>query len=434
MTTEEITITPFDGFELASTTQIPDALFDELLSKLTGAELKVLLYIMRRTRGFQKQTDAISLTQFQRGIIRKDGEVLDKGCGVTDRKSITRAIANLEKKGCIQREKGKGACGDYEVSTYSLHYKEVGAKSNHLPIGSEEGRGKIQPPVGAKTNQGRGKNPQGVGAKSNPQYTVLQYTVLQQTVLQQDDSVTSLTASDTPPLSPVEQMWNITGDTEEHPIATDTPTEPSGNEASVPQATEETTPSETVPSVPEAQEEAQPEKPAKKPRVRRAAKPPVEKPAKPAKPTPTQIDAVFTVLDECFQQANQVPDFHVVRSLKATGAVKALIASVAYPEVLRKVFWDMWEEQDYAGGYFWRDPKHLTVPAICNQYTSRAVKFLPKGAVARTGQSQEPDAPRTRVTEQSSRPELTYFPTPPASEQPTRTLFRSQSKRQELSA
>ena len=36
-------------------------LFDELLPYLSEAELKVLLYIVRRTFGFKKEADAISV-------------------------------------------------------------------------------------------------------------------------------------------------------------------------------------------------------------------------------------------------------------------------------------------------------------------------------------------------------------------------------------
>jgi len=58
-------------------------LFDELLSLLSGAELKVLLYLMRRTFGFKKDSDSISLSQICRGISRKDGTALDHGTGLS---------------------------------------------------------------------------------------------------------------------------------------------------------------------------------------------------------------------------------------------------------------------------------------------------------------------------------------------------------------
>lgn len=53
----------FSGFVFPTTTPVPDQLFDELLPRLSGAELKVLMYIIRRTFGFKKQSDDISLAQ-----------------------------------------------------------------------------------------------------------------------------------------------------------------------------------------------------------------------------------------------------------------------------------------------------------------------------------------------------------------------------------
>jgi hypothetical protein len=43
----------FKGFLSPRYTQVPDELFDELMAYLSGAELKVLLYIIRRTFGFK---------------------------------------------------------------------------------------------------------------------------------------------------------------------------------------------------------------------------------------------------------------------------------------------------------------------------------------------------------------------------------------------
>jgi hypothetical protein len=45
----EVSMPKFQGFASPNYAQVPDALFDELLPDLSGAELKVLLYIIRRT-------------------------------------------------------------------------------------------------------------------------------------------------------------------------------------------------------------------------------------------------------------------------------------------------------------------------------------------------------------------------------------------------
>ena len=76
---------------------MPDQLFDELLHRLSGAELKVLMYIIRRTFGFKKQSDDISLAQLVGGIKTKDGRILDRGTGLS-KSSVVRALNSLEKK------------------------------------------------------------------------------------------------------------------------------------------------------------------------------------------------------------------------------------------------------------------------------------------------------------------------------------------------
>ena len=57
------------GFLRPTTTPTPDEIFDVWLSHLSGAETKVILYIVRRTFGFGKDADAISLSQICNGII-----------------------------------------------------------------------------------------------------------------------------------------------------------------------------------------------------------------------------------------------------------------------------------------------------------------------------------------------------------------------------
>lgn len=52
--------------------QVPNALVDEALEKISGNAAKAYLLIVRKTRGWQKETDAISLSQFEKiGMSRK---------------------------------------------------------------------------------------------------------------------------------------------------------------------------------------------------------------------------------------------------------------------------------------------------------------------------------------------------------------------------
>jgi len=73
----------FKGFIIPRYTQVPDELFDDLMAHLSGAELKVLLYVIRRTFGFKKESDNISLKQISNGITTKEGEILDRGTGLS---------------------------------------------------------------------------------------------------------------------------------------------------------------------------------------------------------------------------------------------------------------------------------------------------------------------------------------------------------------
>lgn len=95
----------FSGFRYPSYTQVPNEFFDDLLPHLREAELKVLLYIIRRTLGFEKESDAISFNQFLHGTTTKDGRVLARGCGLRSRTSLSNALQSLEEKGIIVSEK-----------------------------------------------------------------------------------------------------------------------------------------------------------------------------------------------------------------------------------------------------------------------------------------------------------------------------------------
>jgi len=98
----------FDGLDLPSWTQVPDAVFDWIMPYLTGAELKVLLYIIRRTFGFSKKEDAIGLDQFCNGIVvkeRRNGVVvgerrLDFGTALK-RSTVLDALRSLREKNLI---------------------------------------------------------------------------------------------------------------------------------------------------------------------------------------------------------------------------------------------------------------------------------------------------------------------------------------------
>jgi hypothetical protein len=117
---------PFPGFQFPTTTPVPDEVFDVLMPQLSGAELKVLLYICRRTFGFKKESDTISLHQIAQGITTRDGRVLDGGTGLCKR-HVQRALKVLEKNNIIKVTRRVDETGLYEVNTYSLNMLATGS-------------------------------------------------------------------------------------------------------------------------------------------------------------------------------------------------------------------------------------------------------------------------------------------------------------------
>ncbi len=96
----EVDWSRFEGIAAPAYTQTPDEVFDWIMAYLKGAELKVLLYIVRRTFGFKKAADAISIDQLCNGIVRRDGRRLDLGTGLK-RPTVLTALRSLREKNLI---------------------------------------------------------------------------------------------------------------------------------------------------------------------------------------------------------------------------------------------------------------------------------------------------------------------------------------------
>jgi len=112
----------FIGFYSPRYTQVPDDLFDELMSELSGSELKVLLYVIRRTFGFKKETDHISLSQMVNGIIKKDGSIQDKGTGL-HKDSVIKAVKSLVFKGVLIKNRKTSDQHGYTATEYALNIR-----------------------------------------------------------------------------------------------------------------------------------------------------------------------------------------------------------------------------------------------------------------------------------------------------------------------
>src|ERR671915_1176111 len=109
----------YQGYASPNYTPVPDELFDEQLPDLSGSELKVLLYIIRRTFGFKKDSDNISLRQICHGIKTREGEILDKGTGLS-LSTVQIALKGLLEKNCVITARNRSKEKGDEPTTYSL--------------------------------------------------------------------------------------------------------------------------------------------------------------------------------------------------------------------------------------------------------------------------------------------------------------------------
>jgi phage replication O-like protein O len=125
--------TTYKGYSSPNYTPVPDELFDEQLPDLSGSELKVLLYIIRRTFGFKKDSDNISLNQLLHGITTKEGEVLDRRTGLT-KKTLLEAIKSLVEKNLIITERRRSKEKGDEPTTYRLNLISHPRETRDTPV------------------------------------------------------------------------------------------------------------------------------------------------------------------------------------------------------------------------------------------------------------------------------------------------------------
>ena len=95
--------------------QIPNSVIDELLEKLTCAELKCYLFVVRKTKGWNKESDSISVSQFM--------EVT----GLSNRSVIT-ACESLVEMGLLERSGGERKLNTYSVKAFEI--PQTGEKSS----------------------------------------------------------------------------------------------------------------------------------------------------------------------------------------------------------------------------------------------------------------------------------------------------------------
>lgn len=188
----------YEGFSSPNGTIVPDDVFDVLMPQLTEAELRVLLYIVRRTFGFKKPSDAISLSQMVHGIKTREGRVLDQGTGMT-RRGVVRGIRRLIDKGVIEVRRGISAQGNNQVNSYSLRFKSA----------KTEG-------VGNKGPYARDRRSLALGTEVPPQTTVSQQTERQDNVGIKNGDDTMKPAGQIEYL--VSEIEEVTGDNHSRPM------------------------------------------------------------------------------------------------------------------------------------------------------------------------------------------------------------------------
>lgn len=165
----------FSGFSFPSYTQIPDQLFDELLPILSGGELKVLLYICRRTFGFKRESDNISLNQMLQGITKADGTQLDLGVGLS-RPTLLRALKSLQEKDILIAERQVDDRQGNLPTNYRLHMADRPWLKNDTPPRSKNEPTldkKMSLPLGQEMNLPLGKkmNPTTYSSTTNSSTT-----------------------------------------------------------------------------------------------------------------------------------------------------------------------------------------------------------------------------------------------------------------------
>ena len=169
---ESLNFNGFKGFDAPKYTMVPDEVFDQLLPFLTGAELKILLYICRRTFGFKKDSDNISINQMLRGITTNDGRVLDRGVGVS-KTALLKALKSLVAKNIIISVRRSSPEKGNEPTNYRLNFIDE-------PLGKEKDQGGVQ------------KYTKPLVKKVIPQDTALQETVFKSVNVTSDNVDNSL--------------------------------------------------------------------------------------------------------------------------------------------------------------------------------------------------------------------------------------------------
>ena len=111
--------------------QVPNVLVDEYITKLSSHSFKLLLFIIRKTRGWQKTKDNIPATQLAEAV------------GLKKIKSVYPYIKELEALNLIKVHKSQGKTNQYSLGK---NFDKVVPKKGGTEIGSSPKKGEYPPP------------------------------------------------------------------------------------------------------------------------------------------------------------------------------------------------------------------------------------------------------------------------------------------------
>lgn len=103
----------------------PNSIIDELLPELSHSELKCYLCVLRKTKGWNKEEDAISVSQFM------------KVTGLSN-KAVISACESLVEREILERKSGNRNTGTYSIKTYKTATSEKSSLVKNFPATSEK--------------------------------------------------------------------------------------------------------------------------------------------------------------------------------------------------------------------------------------------------------------------------------------------------------
>ena len=137
--------------------QVPNALVDHFLLKLNEFELKIYLVIIRKTKGWNKDFDAISISQFIK--------ILE----VKDQRTVKKAIRGLINKNLIIRVDQSGKESKFAINLNPLHINE----GSHLNVPTS--RCTPQSTINEKQVYKRKKEPKILNVQETPNALIVTY-------------------------------------------------------------------------------------------------------------------------------------------------------------------------------------------------------------------------------------------------------------------